>query len=92
MISQETLNKAILRLVAAANPIKVILFGSHGRGDAGEDSYLDFIVIEPHVENKGMEMVRLRHAIGNIGIGVDILVYSRKEVEEWGGVPGTALY
>ncbi len=92
MISQETINKAVSKLVAAANPSKVILFGSYARGEATEESDLDLIVIKPHLENKGMEMVRLRYAIGRIGLGVDVLVYSQKDVDDWGHLPGTALY
>ena len=37
-------------------------------------------------------MVRLRLAVGDVGIGVDILVYSEEEVREWGNVPGAALF
>ena len=40
------------------------------------------IVIERHVDNRGEEMVRLRGAVGHIGTGVDVLVYSEAEVEE----------
>lgn len=44
------------RLVAAANPSKVILFGSYARGDATEDSDLDLMVIEREASNKLREM------------------------------------
>ena len=37
-------------------------------------------------------MARLRQAVGNIGLAVDILVYSEEEVSEWGGLPGSTLY
>jgi hypothetical protein len=53
---------------------------------------LDLLVIEPLVANKREEMVRLRLAVGDVGIGVDILVYSEEEVREWGTVPGAALF
>lgn len=92
MIPQETINQAVSKLVAAASPAKVILFGSYATGNVTEDSDLDLLVIEPQVVNKGLEMVRLRNAIGRVGIGVDLLVYSEKEVDEWGHLPGTALY
>ncbi len=92
MIGTDTIKTAISRLVAAAAPSKVILFGSYASGKATEDSDLDLLIIESHIENKGMEMVRLRNAIGRIGVGVDVLVYSQEEVDEWGHLPGTALY
>jgi uncharacterized protein len=37
---------------AAGESAQVILFGSHARGDARTDSDLDFLVIEPEVEDR----------------------------------------
>jgi uncharacterized protein len=68
-IDEYTLQDVVTRVVAAAKPSRVILFGSYGRGDADADSDLDIMVIEPRVYNRGEEMVRLRKAVGSIGIG-----------------------
>lgn len=92
MISSEQIQQAVERLVKAANPSKVILFGSYARGDATEDSDLDLMVIEREVKNAGDEMVRLHKVVGNIGVGVDVLVYSDKEASRRSQVPGTVLY
>lgn len=92
MISNDTIMQAVDRLVAAANPSKVILFGSYARGDATEDSDLDIMVIEREVENSGEEMIRLRNVMGDVGVGVDLLVYSDKEASRRSQVPGTLLY
>ena len=37
-------------------------------------------------------MVQLRQVVGQIGVGVDILVYSREEYTRRSQVPGTVLY
>lgn len=90
MIPDQTIQAAVERIVAAANPTKVILFGSYARGEATLDSDLDLIVVEKNVANIGEEMVRLRDAIGDVGIGVDVLVYSEQEFEkrrEWCSSP-----
>jgi uncharacterized protein len=92
MIAEKTLHEIVERLVVAANPSRVILFGSYGRGDAKEDSDLDIMVIEPHVDNPGKEMIRLQEAVGNIGVDVDVLVYSEEEYLRRSIVPGTVLY
>ena len=92
MISSEQIQQAVERLVAAANPSKVILFGSYARGDATEDSDLDLMVIEQEVTNKFEEMIRLHRVVGDVGIGVDVLVYSDKEACRRSQVPGTVLY
>lgn len=82
MIDEKTLHEVVERIVAAAKPSRVILFGSYGRGDADQDSDLDLMVIERRVDNRGEEMIRLQEVAGNVGVGVDVLVYSEVEVEK----------
>jgi hypothetical protein len=38
LVDERILRQAVKRIVAAAKPSRVILFGSHGRGDAGHGS------------------------------------------------------
>ncbi len=92
MLDERTLQHIVERIVAAAQPSRVILFGSFGRGDASPGSDLDIMVIKPHVPNRYEEMIRLRKAVGSIGTGVDLLVYSEAEYERRSQVPGTVLY
>ncbi|HNT36865.1 MAG TPA: nucleotidyltransferase domain-containing protein [bacterium] len=92
MIEEQTLQQAVARIVAVAQPCRVILFGSYGRGDADEQSDVDLMVVKPRVDNRGEEMIRLAQAVGRIGAGVDILVYSDEEYQRRSQVPGTALY
>ncbi len=68
------------------------MFGSHAQEQANLDSDLDLLVIEPTVENRVREMVRLRRALRSLRVPVDVLVYSRAEVDRWGSQTGTALY
>ncbi len=46
MISEEIIEEAINRLIKAAKPRMIYLFGSYARGDARKQSDLDFLVIE----------------------------------------------
>jgi predicted nucleotidyltransferase len=92
MISQQTIDEAVQRLVQAAHPTKVILFGSYVRGEAGDDSDLDFLVIVPTLTNKHQEMVRLRRVLRPLQIPADVLVASKAEIDEWGHLPSTTLY
>ncbi len=80
-------------LAQAAPPqSKVLLFGSHSRGDARADSDFDFLVIEPSVASKAKEMVRLRGVLDPLRVAADVIVMSQEYVEEWGEVPGTMLH
>jgi predicted nucleotidyltransferase len=59
---------------------RVIVFGSHARGDAGEHSDLDLLVIEPAVQNPARESVRLRRALGDLMLAADVIVTSAEQV------------
>lgn len=72
-------------LIEAAHPERIILFGSHARGDAREDSDLDFLVVEAQMEDRARERVRLRCALRPLRIPVDALVHSTEDVACWGG-------
>ena len=93
MFDESTIQEAGRRLAdAAGKDARVILFGSHARGEAGPESDLDLIVIEPRLEHRNAEFVRLRRAIGEIGAPVDLILYGANHVEKWGGVPGTLIH
>lgn len=79
-------------MLEAAPGSRVILFGSYARGDARPDSDLDFLVIEPRVEARRSEMVRLSDVLRRMGIYADILVVSERSFDEWSDTPGTVIY
>jgi hypothetical protein len=66
----------------------VILFGSAARGELTRDSDLDFLVIEPEVENPALESVRLRRVLGDLVLAADVIVASEHRVKEWRDVGG----
>jgi predicted nucleotidyltransferase len=86
-VSDETLiAEAGRRLSEAAPDARVILFGSHARGDAEPGSDLDLLVVEPELKSRRAEFVRLREALG------DLIVVSSEHAERWGPVPGTLMH
>lgn len=92
MTTEEIIDEAVRRLVDAADPERVILFGSYARGDATKDSDLDFLVILKEVPDPHREMTHLRNVLRGLPVPIDVLVYSTKTVEDWGNVKGTVLY
>src|SRR5437763_16438065 len=92
MVTPEKIDAAVRILAEAARPARIILFGSHARGNARDDSDVDLLVIEPQVEDRAREMVRLRRLLRPLRIPADILVYSVDEVARWGEQPGSTLY
>lgn len=92
MISKRTIQEAVELLKKAANPVKIILFGSYARGDIKESSDLDFLVVEKEIKARRMETVRLRDVLSPLRIPVDVLVVSEKSYNEWKDAPGTIIY
>ena len=92
MVTREKIEAAVRLLSDAVQPVRVVLFGSYAQGNAREDSDLDLLVIEPHVEDRAKEMVRLQRLLRPLRLPADILVYSVEEVARGGAQPGSALY
>jgi predicted nucleotidyltransferase len=76
----------------AAKPARVILFGSYARGDAGEGSDLDFLLVEPTLQDTFGEVVRLRQILRPLRAPVDVLVCSQAEVNQQQHACSTAVY
>jgi uncharacterized protein len=81
---------AIQRLTSAVQPIKIVHFGSSARGDGDDRSDIDLLVVLRQVNDRAAETVRMLDLLRPLP--VDLLVCSEEEVEEWGHLPGTALY
>jgi uncharacterized protein len=92
MLSHTTLLDIIRKIIEVAKPRKIILFGSYARGEAGEDSDLDLLIVEEKISHKGKEAIKIRNAIGGVGLGVDILVCAEDELQDWAHIPGSTIY
>ena len=85
----EKMQAAIERLVSAAQPTRIILFGSRARGDADDRSDVDLLVIKPHVTDRYEELVQLNQVLRGLLLPVDLLLMSENEFEERASQAGT---
>lgn len=93
MIDEAVIQEAARRLAeAAGESAQVVLFGSHARGEAGPRSDLDFLVLEPEVENEAEESIRLRRALRGMGLMADVIVVSNRHAEDWRDVRGSLVH
>jgi predicted nucleotidyltransferase len=92
MLDDAAIAEAGRRLSQAAPQAQVILFGSHARGEAGQHSDVDFLVIEPEVENEAAESIRLCKALRGLLVPAEVIVVSEDRVREWGDVPGSLVH
>lgn len=93
MVAQEVIEAAAQTLATVAeDPVKIVLFGSRARGDAGPDSDFDFLVVERDPRSRHDEMVRLGRALRPLGMPFDVIVVSERYAEDWGAVEGTMVH
>lgn len=92
MVDREIIDRAVESLrQAAPKGSRIILFGSFAYGNPTADSDIDLLVVEPVVESRWKEMVRLRKAIGSIGIPIDVLVIDEHGFDDLKNMP-TSVY
>jgi len=87
MIDEATIERLVELLRGAAPRATVMLFGSYARGDAGEQSDLDLLVIEPNPLARRIEAARLRAVLRPLGYSVDLLVVNEETFREWRQTP-----
>lgn len=75
------LERAVKALVEAVDPEQIILFGSAARGEFGEDSDLDFLVVVDDEKSLPEARLRARRALRGLGAPKD-LVYTTPQAFE----------
>lgn len=76
------LNEVIRRIVAAADPDKVILFGSGASGDMTAGSDLDVLVIKTGAHRRRLAQAIYRGLYG-LGQAVDVVVVRPEDIERY---------
>jgi predicted nucleotidyltransferase len=86
-ISDELIDKMARQIVAEVDPERIVLFGSRARGEASEQSDVDFLVVErePFGPSRSLrrEAVRIWECLHEFRVPKDILVYSVSEIDRW---------
>ena len=81
-LDQETLNEIIRRIVATAQPEKIILFGSAARGDMGPHSDVDLLIVKEGANALDTTLQIYRNLYG-VDAAVDAVVVSPRDVERY---------
>jgi len=76
------------RILAVSNPTKIIVFGSHARGEDTPHSDLDILVVLDQVESTRAESIRLRRALRDLMYPIDILVSTPQQLARYRQIPG----
>ena len=80
------IRKMVKRIVTQFQPDKIILFGSHARGEAGFDSDVDLLIVMPVSGSKREKAIEIAVALHDILVAKDVIVVTpddfhwRKEI------------
>ncbi len=74
------------------HPRRIILFGSHARGEAGADSDYDLLIVMPVRGSKRKKAVEIGAALHDIKVSKDILVTTPEDFDWRKNVTGTIEY
>lgn len=89
--AREWLPDVVAALVAEADPLKIVLFGSVAAGTEARDSDLDLLVVLPHVEDKIEAMLQLRRAVAHVPVPLDIIPTDPDDLALHKDDPGSLL-
>ena len=91
VVDQELIDDVVHRIVERFHPKRIVLFGSRARGDAGPESDIDlFIEMESALRplDRAVEVLKL---FGLRRWGLDVFVYTPREVVAYRGRIGNLL-
>ncbi|MGH9432181.1 MAG: nucleotidyltransferase domain-containing protein [Terriglobia bacterium] len=86
-LTPEILEEVVRRILAAGSPLKIVLFGSRARGEAGPGSDLDLLIVEDSHLPRYKRAARYLRALVGVFPAKDVVVWTPREVEAWSRVP-----
>lgn len=83
--------QVVRRIVRLSNPQKIVLFGSHARGDYRPESDLDILVITDQASSARASSAHMYEALADLALAVDVVVVEAAYVERYGDLVGTVV-
>lgn len=91
MLTPQLLDQVVQRILQVGSPRRIVLFGSHARGDARPDSDLDLLIIEDSELPRYRRPPRYLRALLGIFPAKDVVVWTPAEVNAWREVPNAFI-
>jgi predicted nucleotidyltransferase len=82
LVTRRQIRAVVDRIVEAAHPEKIILFGSYAYGKPTVDSDVDFLVVMESDERPAKRAIRIARHLLDVPFPMDILVRTPTEIVE----------
>ncbi|MGH8910260.1 MAG: nucleotidyltransferase domain-containing protein [Egibacteraceae bacterium] len=88
-VTQDKIDSVVERIVELVHPRRVIVFGSAASGELHDDSDLDLLIVtRQDVARPRRESVRIRSALADVRMPMDLLLISERRLQELVDQPG----
>lgn len=87
----DVLAEIVRRIVRAAAPERIVLFGSAACGEAGPNSDLDLLVIKSGQYHRGQLTDAIYRCLIGVGQAVDVIVVTPEDVDRYRDSPGLVI-
>lgn len=91
-VMTDSLALIVDRLVRRFDPERIILFGSHARGDARPDSDIDLLVVLASVDNRREARIGMLRELRDLAVAVDVMVTTPKDLATRASIPTIPLH
>lgn len=86
------MTEVVERILKVVRPQRIILFGSAAEGKLTRDSDIDLLVLEHDLSNEREESIRLRSALSDLEMPIDVFAMTIERFEETKNVFGGLAY
>jgi len=88
-LETKEIRQMVRRIVSGFSPERIILFGSHARGEAAPDSDVDLLIVMPVEGSRREKAVEIGVALHDIRVPKDIIVTTPEAFELRKEIVGT---
>ncbi len=91
VVSEKLLEEIKRRVIETAHPLRIIAFGSAGRGQMGPDSDVDLLVVMPSGAHRRDTARSIYRKLIGVGFAVDVVVVTERDIERYKDTPGMVI-
>jgi uncharacterized protein len=91
LAAAEWIPEIVQRIVERFDPLKIILFGSHARGEANRWSDVDLLVVFDEPVDKRERAIEIQRQLRGFLVAKDVIVTDTEEISRIGHLVGTVL-
>ncbi len=88
----DLIDEIVRRIIEAAGPKRIIVFGSAAKGEMGPDSDIDLLVIMPDGIHRRRTAQMLYRKLAGVGFAKDIVVVTESDVRDYGDNTSLVIY